>query len=281
MARRYPPEFHEFMREFIPGHTDREIQEECRRRGYDLTLNAVHSYKANHHIKSGTKPGNKVGTLRTFTPEIKEFIASNHKGVGHQQMADLVNERFGTAYTKDQMKNAYNRYHLNSGLTGRFEKGQTPPNKGKKQSDFMSPEAIERTKATRFHTGNLPHNTKPVGYERISKDGYIEVKVKMRPSHPACNDNFIPKHRLVWEQANGPIPEGHVVIFKDGNKTNTALDNLMLISQADNAVMNRWGLRTSDPEAAESAVLISKVKRRQNELKRKLKRRSQNGKKEL
>lgn len=62
--------------------------------------------------------------------------------------------------------------------------------------------------------GNLPHNTKPIGYERISKDGYVEVKVKMRPSSPYCNDNFIPKHRLLWEAENGPVPKGHKLILR-------------------------------------------------------------------
>lgn len=274
MARRYPPEFHAFMREFIPGHTELEIQEECRRRGYELTLAAINSYKANHHIKSGTPVGNKKGTLRKYPAEIIEFIISNHKGIGPKQMTSLVNEKFGTAYTNNQIKGIYGNRRLNSGVTGYFEKGKAAFNKGKKQSEFMSPEAIERTKSTRFHKGHLPPNTKPVGYERINVNGYIEVKIKMRPSHPSCNDNFVPKHRLVWEQANGPIPEGHIITFKDGNKLNTDLENLMLISQADNAVMNKCGLRTTDPEAAESAVLISKVKRKQYELKRKLKKQS-------
>ncbi len=41
---------------------------------------------------------------------------------------------------------------------GYFQKGHTPMNKGLKQSEYMTPGAIERTKATRFKKGNVPHN---------------------------------------------------------------------------------------------------------------------------
>lgn len=36
-------------------------------------------------------------------------------------------------------------------------------------------------------------------------------------------------HRYVWEEANGPIPEGYVVHHKDGNIYNNALWNLELM----------------------------------------------------
>ena len=38
----------------------------------------------------------------------------------------------------------------------RFKKGNVPVNKGKKQTEFMTSEAIERTKATRFQKGMKP-----------------------------------------------------------------------------------------------------------------------------
>jgi predicted MPP superfamily phosphohydrolase len=50
-----------------------------------------------------------------------------------------------------------------SGRKYRFPKGHIPANKGIKQVDYMSAEAIERTKKTRFKKGNLPANTKHDG----------------------------------------------------------------------------------------------------------------------
>ena len=41
-------------------------------------------------------------------------------------------------------------------------------------------------------------------------------------------------HRELWEEANGPIPDGFVVDHIDRNRLNNSLDNLRLLSGADN-----------------------------------------------
>lgn len=130
----------------------------------------------------------------------------------------------------------------------------------------------EKSRATQFKSGNLPHNTKPIGYERLSRDGYIEVKVKMRPSNPKCNDNFVPKHKLVWEAANGPVPEDCVITFKDGNKQNIALENLACITRGQNAIMNQAHIRCDNPEAFEACLAMADIKSAVSKRKKEVKR---------
>jgi len=106
-----------------------------------------------------------------------------------------------------------------------IKKGSTPKNKGLKQEQYMSCEAIEKTKKTRFKKGNKPLNVRPVGFERITKDGYIEVKTE--------SGKFELKHRIIWQQANGTIPKGYNVQFKDGNSQNLCVENLYIINRSD------------------------------------------------
>ena len=87
-----------------------------------------------------------------------------------------------------------------------IKKGNVPANKGKKQTEYMTPEAIAKTAKTRFKKGNTPHNHKPVGYQRITQDGYIEVKTE----EPNI---FKLKHRLVWEKEFGEIPAGNKIQY--------------------------------------------------------------------
>lgn len=115
------------------------------------------------------------------------------------------------------------------GKKTRFKKGTVPPNKGRRMHEYMSREAIERTKATRFKKGHIPKNHKPIGHERVTVDGYVEVKVRDQSS----KENFELKHRLVWEEHNGPIPEGYNIQFKDGDRQNCKIDNLYMISRSD------------------------------------------------
>ncbi len=110
-----------------------------------------------------------------------------------------------------------------------FKKGHTSFNKGMNMHDYMNGEAIERTKATRFKKGNIPHNHKPIGHERVTVDGYVEVKVRDSEKQK----NFELKHRLVWEKHNGKIPKGNNIQFKDGNRLNCKIDNLYMISRAE------------------------------------------------
>lgn len=111
----------------------------------------------------------------------------------------------------------------------RFSKGHVPANKGKRETEFRSREAIERCAATRFKKGDRPHNTRPVGYEcfrRQKSKGYVYIKV--RDGEP-----MVLKHRWVWEQAHGEIPEGYNVTFRDGDSRNCELDNLELVSREE------------------------------------------------
>lgn len=136
----------------------------------------------------------------------------------------------------------------------------------------------EKSRATQFKSGNLPHNTKPIGYERLSREGYIEVKVKMRPSNQRCNDNFVPKHKLVWEAANGPVPEDCVITFKDGNKQNIALENLACITRGQNAIMNRGHIRCDNPDAFEACLAMADIKSAVSKRKKEVKRNGRKGK---
>lgn len=136
----------------------------------------------------------------------------------------------------------------------RFKKGHESFNKGLKQSDYMSKEAINKSKATRFKKGNVPHNTNYDGHERISKDGYIEVRVR--------KGVYRPKHRVVWERNNGKIPKGHIIRFINGDQLDCRIENLEMVSMERNMLEN--SRHRFPKEIIPSMELVSRIK---NELK--------------
>ena len=105
-----------------------------------------------------------------------------------------------------------------------FAKGHVSHNKGKRLEEFMSEEGIRRSSRTRFKAGHRPHNQREVGTECVHANGYVYLRTA---------EGCVPKHRHVWQQAHGPVPDGYVIIFRDGNRQNCSLDNLQLISRAD------------------------------------------------
>lgn len=137
---------------------------------------------------------------------------------------------------------------------GRIKKGAIPPNKGKKQIEYMSSEAINKSSKTWFKKGNLPHNTK-------SKNGIISVRKDNRGvpyKHIRMQvGKWIHYHRYKWEKVNGKIPTGMMVTFKDGDTLNCDINNLELISKAENAVRNKTGLPL---ELARAIIIHNKLK---------------------
>ena len=107
-------------------------------------------------------------------------------------------------------------------IARRFQKGSVPPNKGKK----VSPEVYSKIQPTMFKKGRTPVNHRDVGAERVNVYGYIEIKV----SEP---NTWRLKHRVMWEQVNGTIPRGYNVQFKNHNPLDCRIENLYLISKAE------------------------------------------------
>ena len=114
-----------------------------------------------------------------------------------------------------------------TGRTGRFELGQEAHNKGKPMA--FNP----RSAATRFKPGQLPHNHRGAGHERIdSKDGYVIMIVAETNPWTGAATRPVHKHRWLWERQHGPIPAGNVLKCLDGDKTNTDPANWVLVPQA-------------------------------------------------
>lgn len=114
-----------------------------------------------------------------------------------------------------------------TGRDGRFEKGLIPPNKGK--FGVWAPGVEKGWFREGERRGVAVRLYKPIGTERLSKEGYLQRKV---------NDGFPLQrrwrgvHLIRWEEVNGPIPDGHALKCLDGNKLNTDPSNWLLVSRS-------------------------------------------------
>ncbi|WP_157958692.1 HNH endonuclease signature motif containing protein [Salinicola sp. CPA57] len=112
---------------------------------------------------------------------------------------------------------------------GQFRKGQQPWNKG---THFQ---AGGRSEKTRFKAGQRGNRHVPIGTERVTPDGILQRKIRDTNYAP---QNWRAVHAIEWEKRNGPIPPGHFVRFKNGNRRDFTPDNLELVSRTDNMLRN-------------------------------------------
>lgn len=131
------------------------------------------------------------------------------------------------------------------GNSGSFKKGNIPWNKG--ITGYMG------ANRTSFKEGHLPHNTREMYSERLSKDGYIEIKVG--------RNKWLGKHRYIWEQYyKKDVPKGYAVIFLDGDNRNFEIDNLKIISRGALLILNsRYRHILKDKELMRSCVDLSEL----------------------
>lgn len=143
---------------------------------------------------------------------------------------------------------------------GRFSPGQTPWNAGLKGW-----QAGGRSRETQFKPGVKPSNTwRPIGAERTSKDGILYRKVA---DTGIKRDDWKAVHVLVWEEHNGPLPDGRIVIFKDGNRENFEPNNLLALTRAEN--MRRNSISRYGEDYRSAAIQLGWFKRKLNQLEKK------------
>lgn len=114
--------------------------------------------------------------------------------------------------------------------TGRRIKGGTPWNKG------IHYHAGGMSVDTQFKKGHKRNQECPIGSTRITKDGYVEIKVRNRTK---TQSGYVLLHREVWKQHHGKYPpRNRPVIFINGDKQDCRIENLKLISRAKLMKMN-------------------------------------------
>lgn len=142
------------------------------------------------------------------------------------------------------------------GRQTQFKPGNKSWNAGTNGVTGMHPNC----KPTQFKVGSKPHTWLPLGSLRTN-DGTLERKVTDLRGAPHLR--WKPVARLVWEAANGPAPEGHVVVFKPGMKTAEVelitLDRVELLTRAD--LQRRNSIHQLPPALAEIARLRGTLKK--------------------
>ncbi|MEG6503228.1 MULTISPECIES: HNH endonuclease signature motif containing protein [unclassified Desulfovibrio] len=208
----------------------------------DALKRACYFYNMRSGFRSKPVRGlrHKSGGGNHYTPEQITFLAVNVEGISYRVLAEIFNAHFGTNKTARSIRDACIKRGIRNGRNGNFQKGNIPKN--------------------RFSVGNTPPNKHPVGFQRV-EGGFVFVKV-------AEPDIWRKKHLAVWEKQNGPLPNGAIVIFADGNKRNFRPENLIQITRAQFSFLNAHKLLFKDEDRTRTAVLLSQVATRVIQLKK-------------
>lgn len=105
--------------------------------------------------------------------------------------------------------------------------------------------------------------------DKYNKQYVIDHKDKQKEWNRRKYKKNRNKAILIWEKANGKVPDGYLIIHKDKNKNNNNLDNLAMITRREYGTMNLNNLAISNnKEITESNILLAKIKNKIRDLRR-------------
>ena len=259
MQKKYTKEHIDYLREIAPGRYNDEVTRLFNER-FDMnaTEKAIQTLRTRHGIKLGVPRARKQYTEEQIG-YLKELSA---QGLFNAEITRRFNEKFGTNRTETAIQLQRAQYGFSTTARNCFKKGHVPWNKGLKGVNFGG-------KETQFKPGHKPHNWVPVGSERVNADGYIDVKVHDYTGKDS-KKNWKGKHIITWERHHGrKVPNGHAVIFGDGNRRNFDPENLILVSRAQLARMNQSGLIKNDAALTKTGAVVADLLNKIGERKRK------------
>lgn len=207
---------------------------------------------------SGRRWGeDEIGLLREFYPDVPTAVLATElrrTASAVYVMAQVLGLKKSDVYLRSE---ASGRTNGSQGGATRYQKGHATWNKGMKGLQIGG-------KATQFKRGNKPQTWVPVGSIRITRDGTLQRKINDLPGPNHVRWRGV--HELVWIEANGPVPAGHIVVFKPGTRTTKpeeiTLDRVECISLAEN--MRRNTLHRYPKEIVRAVQMRGALNRRIN-----------------
>lgn len=228
----------------------------------DLLAVHLHALRKRKGWKTGRDPSRYKGRGCKYTEAELAWLRENCT----LPLADY-HQAFRNAFPKtdvtpQKLLSLRKRYGWKTGRTGRFEPGAVSATKGMKMP-FNA-----RSAATRFRKGQIPQNFRGAGHESIDENGYVWIIVDQKNPYTGAATFRTQKHRWLWEQANGPIPEGHVLKCLDGDKANTDPSNWEAVPLGLLPRLNGKSGRNYDHAPAElkpTIMAVAKIEHRVHE----------------
>ncbi len=88
-----------------------------------------------------------------------------------------------------------------------------------------------KSRATLFLGANNPNWREG----RTMAHGYVLRRITAQ-KHATGTNAYRLEHRMVWEEAHGPLPKGHIIHHLNGIKSDNRLENLAAMSRADHHI---------------------------------------------
>ena len=158
--------------------------------------------------------------LQLWTEEQVNFLRENYGVIGDTELANIFQEKFkkNKSWNKEQIQKKRKSLKLK-----------------------RTPEQLKLINKRNFSLGLYKDSYKKIWADRpqLENNKIVYWKIdKLLVPYIKIEGKYYSWSRYTWIQNYGAIQKGFVVVFKDGNNRNLSVENLELISFAENAKRN-------------------------------------------
>jgi hypothetical protein len=261
----------------------RFVEEHCSMKRTDLHAAFVREFGRTDvtvdHLKSLCTRNDWTTDRKRWTAAQDELLRALYADVKTEEIARRVGHSLSGTYQRARKFNLLKseRYLASPdacrlrrggdvGAAFRFKKGQTPANKGLRRPGW-SPGRMKETQFVKGERRGVAVKLyKPIGTERVSKDGYLERKVH---DGLPLQSRWRAVHRIRWEEIHGPVPKD-MALKCLGDKSNTDPSNWELVPRAILPRLNGIHGRGYDNAPAEVKPTIMAIAKLEHAARRKL-----------
>ena len=226
-------------------------------------------YRLNY--KYGWKEKNKDiprRVAKVWSKEMIDYCRNHAEEYTYREMAQKLSEVFKVNIIEEQITSMYSRHGIRNNKPTAFSKGHVPANKGKKWSEYLTPEQQKACLKGCYKKGHKPDSYKPLGSIVIRGDchrkgaKYRWIKVKDN-----VTNNYMLYSRYLYEQHYGiKLKRNELIIHLDGDSLNDNIDNLMLVKDSENGTLNKVYKVSNDPEVTKASVLTIRISQKLKEI---------------
>lgn len=187
---------------------------------------------------------------RVYTEEQNAFL-KRHPILDRFILTALFNKEFNENKKVEVIRSQCRRLGLRTVNVTRWGMGQ------KQGFRWEKGKIPEHLKATAFKKGHT-FASKPIGHSVHKHGGFYKIKVS--DDSKISRRNFRPKHRYLYEQHHGvKLNRWDVILFRDGNKENFDISNLVKASHGAAMYLYKEKLHTVHTDLKETVINLAEL----------------------
>lgn len=187
-----------------------------------------------------------------FTKEQEDWVVDNFSDHGHCVLARLFNKEFNADVSKGIICALLRRKAIASPRKPGFKKGNVPANKGMKGT----------ANSGSFKKGHAI-SAKAIGSTRTDSKGYKQIKI----GNPR---KWVSYAKYVYEKHfNIKLQEDEVLLFKDGDRTNFNIENLVKMTRNEMLFLSsQFDFKHQPEQVKDTAILLAKLEMKTIEIRK-------------